>query len=275
MNDIQFNLKFDRYLSFDRAEFPFLPNNATSKQAAYDKMMDYSRKAITALEQHAGRKLSPTELVHGVADHPENRTPSQIVADAQPDPQPHFPGTENPYQRALDMGLGNPNHKETREEMYRRKAAEWEVKRQTDAEKAAFDADPKRQRAVEHAKRELDGLKFDPSATVEEIEMAETRLHVARHESLDEYREMDRFWRQTKQRKLDEATAQVDEKIRSLKAQRQEIESRHFDPPAPPVPETLKPRYEKISIDSPEWEEFADSKQREARARSSQSPAIG
>ncbi len=115
-----YHTKFDRYVSFDRAEFPFIPTNAESKKAAFDKMTDYSQKAVAAIEQHAQRELSPQELVHGI-DHPENRTLSEVVAQSQPDPQPHFPSTENPYQRALDMGLGNPNRRETKEEMYRRR----------------------------------------------------------------------------------------------------------------------------------------------------------
>jgi hypothetical protein len=255
-----YHTKFDRYVSFDRAEFPFIPTNAESKKVAFDKMMDYSEKAVAAIEQHAGRALSPQELVHGI-DHPENRTLSEVVAQSQPDPQPRFDSsTENPYQRALDMGLGNPNRKQTKEEMYQRKAAEWEAKRQTEADKAAFDADPQRQRAIAHAARELQALKFDPSATVAEIEQAETRLHVARHESLNEYREMDRHYQQEKRAKIDAATDAVTKQIEALKAKRAEIETHEFDPPAPPssVEQPQSPKYEKILAADPRHPQYRE-----------------
>ncbi len=102
-------------------------------------------------------------------------------------------------------------------------------------------------------------MKYDPIATVEEIELAETRLHVARHESLDDYREMDKQWRQVKQQKIDAATAEVTASIEALKAKRRDIESHHFDPPAPPAPEQPQsPRYEKILLSDPRHPQYRE-----------------
>jgi hypothetical protein len=50
----------------------------------------------------------------------------------------------------------------------------------------------------------------------------------------DASRKADRAWRAAKQAKIDAETATVDAQIQALRQRRREIETKHFDPPAPP-----------------------------------------
>jgi hypothetical protein len=232
---VRYNQKYDKLVNLiDGAEFPFIPNNDASRKAALEALDAHGTRVIQAIESHAGRPLSDAELLRGVS-HVENRSVAQQIADNMPEPTPRFNSDESsPYAKALAMGLGEPNRKETKQEMYERLDREWQTKNTAKAEQEAFNADPKRQKAVEHAKRERDALKFDPTATAQEVEEADSRLALAVNGDLGDYGKADRAWRATKQAKIDAETATVDAQIQALRQRRREIETKHFDPPAPP-----------------------------------------
>ncbi len=50
-------------LWLDGTTFPF--HDESSRRAALDKLMAHGTKVIAALEEHAGRPLSDSELTHG------------------------------------------------------------------------------------------------------------------------------------------------------------------------------------------------------------------
>jgi hypothetical protein len=257
---VRYSQKYNKLVChLDGSEFPYTPRNQESLAKSLAALSAHGMRVIEALEKHAGRALTDAELRMGV-EHDDPRTLSQRIADQMPD-QPAREGDPNvsPYAKAIEMGLAEPKKRESKLEMYERLDRTWRDKRQSEAEQNAFHADPQRRRAIAHAEQELKALRFDPLATVEEIELAETRLRVAQHESLDDYRQMDRQWRQLKQQKVDAATAEVTASIEALKAKRREIESRHFDPPAPPAPEQPQaPKYETILLSDPRHPQYRE-----------------
>src|SRR5262249_7494964 len=163
-------------------------------------------RVIEAIETFAQRPLTDLELLHGV-DHAETRTKSEIVAAHIPDPQPRGADVGNPFQHAIDRGWDKDKRHETKAQAYKRKSAEWEAKRAAEAEQAAFDADPKRVKAVHHANQTLMGMKFDPDVTQVELEAAQARLLIATSGDLNEYRRLDAEYRDG--RKLKIAAAQA------------------------------------------------------------------
>jgi hypothetical protein len=254
---IRYSQKYDRLVNLiDGAEFQFIPNNPESKAKALEALDAHATKVIAAIETHAGRPLTDTELLRGV-DHVETRTKSEQIADAMPDPQPRDADVGNPFQYAIDRGWDKDARKESKAQAYKRKAAEWEIKKQAETDQAAFDADPKRQKAIAHAKRELDALRFDPSATAAEIEQAENRLHVAKTAAnVASYTALDKEWRQQKQSKIDEQTRTVDEQIALLRTRRAEIENRSFDPPVAPAPMPAAPSAPIVRMTQAELDEM-------------------
>jgi hypothetical protein len=232
---IKYSAKYDRFIhAIDRAEFQFIPSNEQSRENALAALEAHALKVIAALEAHAGRPLTDRELLEGV-DHPDDRTPQEKVAEETAKLIPnreHFAG--NPYEHALELGLGNSGRKESRKQFYERKAKDWDAKQASGAAAVEFGNDAKRIAAVQHAIKELAALKYDPTATVTEIKTAETRLEIARTAEVSEYGKADREWRTQKQAKIDQRTAEIDSQIASLRERRQQIETATFNPPAPP-----------------------------------------
>jgi hypothetical protein len=248
---LRYSQKPDRFsLHLDGSEFPYVSGNKASMQLALEAMEIHGNKVLAALDAQAGKTLTDKELLYGL-DHPETRTVQEQIA-AEQKPQQHFDG--NPYARALEMGLGAPNRKETKDEMYQRKSAEWEAARAQERQAAEFANDPKRVKAVQHANQELVGMKFDPDVTQAELDAAETRLQIALTGDLNEYRRLDTEYREARKLKISEAQAVVDAQIAALRQRRQEIESKTFDPPPAPAPIQQGQPFAKISADSPEWQ---------------------
>ncbi|HZZ29613.1 MAG TPA: hypothetical protein VFE46_16570 [Pirellulales bacterium] len=209
--------KRDRFIhSLDGKEFGFDPTNKSSRKAALARLNEHGTKVISTLESNAGRPLSDHELSRGV-EHFDDRTRNERVAEftAQAMRQAkNEVARENPYQKALDSGFVDPERRETRRDMYERCAREWDTKADAEAERLELESDPKRQRAVSHAKRELLEMRFDPHFTFSEIKAAEARLELARSGDLAHYAVLDREWRDAKQAKIDARVAAVTSRLK-------------------------------------------------------------
>lgn len=248
---LRYSQKADKLtLHLDGSEFPYIANNRASMKLALDAMEAHGNKVLAALDAQSGKILSDHELLYGL-EHVETRTVQQQIA-AEQKPREYFDG--NPYERALQMGLGEPNRKETKAELYQRKAAEWELKKAEERQAAEFANDPKRVKAVQHANQELVGMKFDPDITQEELEAAQQRLQIAISGDLNEYRRLDSEWREVRKLKIAEAQAVVDAQIQSLRQRRFEIETKSFDPPPPPRVQEQAVAFTTIEHGSDEWE---------------------
>jgi hypothetical protein len=200
-----------------------------SRDAALAALDDHGSRVISALDQKAGRRLTPEELILGVK-HPELRPVESrpVVLPQTPAPTAN-PGTVGREEWRKLSG------RETPKQAWERLEREHEEKLAAADAKTAFDSDPERQRAIAHATAELHAVKHDPSVSTEEIEGYQARLQLAKAGNLEDYAAADEQYRRTQAAKLAEAVKPIDDRISLLKARKAEIEAGTFRAPPPPV----------------------------------------
>jgi hypothetical protein len=222
----------------DKTEFAFDKTDKESRRAALSKLDAHGSKLISQLETQAGRPLNPLELLHGVS-HVDTRTRDERVAEITAKRlQEKRPGSVrvNPYQVAIDAGEVDPPKKETRREMYERRALEWDEQQKVADEQRNKAMDQARQRSVEEAEKELLQMRFDPKATLQDINKAEMRLELAREGDLGEYRRQAHEWQAIKQARIDGQSAAIDQQIRDLQKRKVEMRSGVADTVFTPKP---------------------------------------
>lgn len=214
--------------------FPF---TRETKEQVRDEMQRYADEVIARREKIAGRKLSDTELLHGI-QHPEDRGARQRAADSNwhPTPvtadepvQPSNPFAGEPPKR--------PGAKETRAEFWERSRKEYEQRQKAEAAEARFRDDPRRVRAVAHAEEMLERVLFDPTQPQSAVERAKQRVRQAREGALDVYREMDRQFQAEQKERRAARVAEANAKIAEVLA---EVDA-GFEPDPEPDPQPVEP----------------------------------
>ncbi|HZZ27129.1 MAG TPA: hypothetical protein VFE46_03905 [Pirellulales bacterium] len=225
--------------------------------------MDHGSKVIAALEAHAGRPLSDTELLHGV-EHKELRTAAEQIADNRVDPPQHFDSREqNPYTLALNA---KRNKRESREEMLKRKEAEWEVRKAAEKVAAEFQGQPERVKLKAKIDALIQAAKFNDELTQEDMDdLLTIRYSVETSDIMAEPQVLLDAWHGRQRDRIDGEVSKLDEQVAALRKRRDALESRPVTVELP-TPTLTATKYPKVAADSPEWEQFASRAQREAKS---------
>jgi hypothetical protein len=227
-------------LWLDNTSFPFIQGNEGSRKAALEKLMQHGGKVIAALEQHAGRPLTDIELMHGV-QHVETRTAAEVISQNLPDPPEHFDSREqNPYTRALEMGLGRKDRKLTREEALKEKEAAWNKAKAEAEAKKEFLAQPQRAKARARIESLIAGAKYDGTLTQSDIDDLMVMRHAVNNdEALDEVLAMEKHWHRRQHQRVQSDVDRADAELTALKLRRDTIASRsaELELPKPVMPE--------------------------------------
>jgi hypothetical protein len=156
--------------------------------------------------------------------------------------RPTLPATKdandpNPFRRALDDGSYDPRVDYTRpidrKKMHKAAADEWDRAEAAKAEKAAFDANPVRMKAIEAAEKHLERIVFDPSQSESALVRAQQLVRQAREGDLLVFRERYNESQATLRKQADERRAKFDEQIAALTSERDGLAD--FDPERKPL----------------------------------------
>jgi hypothetical protein len=157
----------------------------------------------------------------------DDRDIRQRMADENWQPTlPAAKGTveQNPYRRALEDGSYDPRPKYAdridRKQMHKQAAEEWDRAEAAKAEKAAFDANPVRMKAIEAAERHLEKIMFDPSQSKSALVRAQQVVCQAKEGDLVVFRDRFNSEQAALRQQADERRAKYDEQIAALAAER-------------------------------------------------------
>jgi hypothetical protein len=173
------------FKTLDGRIFPFDPTNRQSRADASKAAHEHNAEVIRQREAQAGRNLSLTELMHGVA-HKDTRTVAEKIADANPPTNETAPTYSDAVAKHLAYLRANPGYNPDErartkrsiryyEEMAANDAAEAEAKAAAQAKIEALKT-PKCQDALKHANAVVNDLRFTPTAEQAEVEQAQRRL---------------------------------------------------------------------------------------------------
>jgi hypothetical protein len=230
-------------------EFPH-NNSKAGRAAAMDKVAQHQAAALTRMSEREPSLTVRQHFFPATIPHTETRTKEELranrVANAQKRPS-GVPATPvNPFEKTIEAEISR--HHALWETSYggRRKIAElkreskkWEAEQERQRQQTALNESVKP--AVDHATNVLNELQRDPTITVAELELAQSRVQLARDGKLEEYATADREWRDTQRKKIEDAAVEVDSQIRTLAAKRDTLLQAAYAPVNEPAEPQLVP----------------------------------
>lgn len=198
----------------------------------------YGNALISRREKLAGRTLTPSELINGV-NHKEDRDTGRQISDKywKPVPVQDQPADDatNPWRARLaeQQKKDRLAKMSPRSQMLAQMADDHDAKQVAEAERVAFESEPRRQKAIANAEAILEKVLFDASQPMSAVIKAKQRLRQAREGDLATYKTLAHEFIARQDDAKAARLEELDQQLAELRQQRVELGGDKFEDEPP------------------------------------------